>query len=643
MTFRSRLCDIFVVYIMLGIKGYAWTNLRIRSPLRYQLLFDRVHQAAGQKMQKYAVNQQLIETLLAWVNSGEIAIPEIQRPFVWDSSKVRDLMDSLYQGYPVGYVIAWRNPNVRLKDGSLSEGKKILIDGQQRVTALTAAILGQYVINKTYERVKIKIAFHPLDERFEVQNPAILKDKTWLHDIGEVINGSVLKVVREYLKLNPEADEEKIEKTITTLVNIPKKQIGIIELTADLDIETVTEIFIRINSKGVVLSQADFAMSKIASNAEYNGNELRKAIDYFCHLVIAPEFYKHIVDNDKEFAKTEYFQKMQWLKTENEDLYDPDYNDLIRVAFTTQFNRGRLSDLVSLLSGRNFETRTYEDSIAEASFATLKIGVNNFINETNFKRFLMIIKSAGFISPKLIRSQNAINFAYIVYLKLKELGVNSVDVENYVRRWLVYSILTGRYSGSPESVFDFDIKQISQKPFDEYLKEKEEGELSDAFWNASLPQSLDTSVASSPYFHVFLASQVKANDRGFLSKDVLVGDLISLRGDIHHLFPKDYLKRNGLGRSEYNQIANYVYMQSEINIKVGNKPPKDYFEIVKSQMIGNNQQVSGLATEQHLLDNLRMNCVPIAIQQMSIDSYNDFLTMRRKLMAMKIKEYYHSL
>jgi hypothetical protein len=255
----------------------------------------------------------------------------------------------------------------------------------------------------------------------------------------------------------------------------------------------------------------------------------------------------------------------------------------------------------------------------------------------------MIIKSAGFISPKLIRSQNAINFAYIVYLKLKELGVNSVAIESYVRRWLVYSILTGRYSGSPESAFDFDIKQISQKPFDEYLKEKEEGELSDAFWNASLPQSLDTSVASSPYFHVFLASQVKASDRGFLSKDVLVSDLISLRGDIHHLFPKDYLKKNGLDRSKYNQIANYVYMQSEINIKVGNKPPKDYFEIVKSQMIGNNQQVSGLATEQHLLDNLKMNCVPIAIQQMSIDNYNDFLTMRRKLMAIKIKEYYHSL
>jgi len=596
-------------------------------------------------MQKYAVNQHLIETLLAWVNSGEIAIPEIQRPFVWDASKVRDLMDSLYQGYPIGYVIAWRNPNVRLKDGSMSEGKKILIDGQQRVTALTAAILGQYVINKTYQRVKIKIAFNPITEKFEVQNPAILKDKTWLHDISEAIGGKadLFEVADNYFKMNPDVDKKHVRNSFSNLINIPKKQIGLIELSHDLDIETVTEIFIRINSKGVVLSQADFAMSKIASNTEYSGNELRKAIDYFCHLAIAPDFYKHIVDNDKEFAKTDFFQKMQWLKSENEDLYDPDYNDLIRVAFTSQFNRGRLSDLVSLLSGRNFETRTFDETIAEQSFSILKNGVNNFINETNFKRFLMIVKSAGFISPKLLRSKNAINFAYIVYLKLKDLGVNSVQIESYVRRWLVFSILTGRYSGSPESMFDFDIRQISQKSFDAYLKEKEEGELSDAFWNASLPQSLDTSVSSSPYFNVFLASQVKANDRGFLSRDISVGDLISHRGDIHHLFPKDYLTKNGMDRGQYNQIANYVYMQSEINIKVGNKPPKDYLESLSSEIKANNLKLSGLSSEMELLENLKMNCVPQEILQMSIADYPDFLVSRRKLMALKIKEYYFSL
>lgn len=596
-------------------------------------------------MQKYSVNQQLIETLLAWVNSGEIAIPEIQRPFVWDTSKVRDLMDSLYQGFPVGYVIAWKNPNVRLKDGSISDGKKILIDGQQRVTALTAAILGKYVINKEYERVKIKIAFNPIEEKFEVQNPAILKDKTWIHDISTVFNGgiSLLKLTRDYLLQNPEVDEELIEKSLTNLVNIPKKQIGIIELAAELDIETVTEIFIRINSKGVVLSQADFAMSKISSNEKYNGSILRKAIDYFCHLAISPEFYKHIIDFDLEFSKTEFFQKMSWLKTENEDLYDPDYTDLIRVAFTSQFNRGRLSDLVSLLSGRNFETRTFEEEIAENSFATLTKGVYSFINETNFKRFLLIIKSAGFISPKLIRSQNTLNFAYIVYLKLKELGYHSNQIEKYVRKWFVYSILTGRYSGSPESAFDYDIKQISSKLFDEYLKEKEEGELSDAFWNASLVQSLDTSVASSPYFNVFLAAQVKSNDRGFLSKDVSVNDLVSIKGDIHHLFPRDYLKKNGLERGKYNQIANYVFMQSEINIRVGNKPPKEYFSSVISNINEGKTLITGIATMDDLNENLKINCIPESIVNFEFEDYESFLLQRRKLMAQKIKNYYFSL
>ena len=597
-------------------------------------------------MQKYSVNQHLIETILAWVKSGEIAIPEIQRPFVWDSSKVRDLMDSLYQGYPVGYVIAWRNPNVKLKDGSLSEGKKVLIDGQQRVTALTAAILGQYVLNKNYQRIKIKIAFNPLEEKFEVHNPAILKDKTWFHDISEAFDGqkSLLKLVREYLTLNPDADEHKIEEAFSRLTSITKKPIGMIELAPELDIETVTEIFIRINSKGVVLSQADFAMSKIASDTENGGNELRKTIDYFCHLATAPEFYSSIVDNDPDFVKTVDFQRLAWLKKENEDLYTPSYSDLMRVAFTAKFNRGRLSDLVSLLSGRNFETRSYESAIVEQSFQTLRDGVNDFINETNFKRFLMIVKSAGFITPKLIRSQNVINFAYILYLKLKEKKESSVAIESHVRRWLVLSVLTGRYSSSPESLFDFDSKQVSQKNFADYLKETEEAELSDAFWDVGLPQSLNTSVASSTYFLVFLASHVKANDKRFLSSDVSLQDLIQLRGDIHHLFPKSYLVKNGFNnRNQYNQVANYVYMQSEINIKVGDKSPKDYFALIEDHSVSDKLKITGIANPDELLANLKQHCIPEDIMQMEVANYQDFLVERRKLMAQKIKSYYFSL
>ena len=595
--------------------------------------------------QKYSVNQHLIETLLVWVKSGEIAIPEIQRPFVWDSSKVRDLMDSLYQGYPVGYVITWRNPNVRLKDGSTAEGKKVLIDGQQRITALTAAILGDYVVNKEYKRIRIKIAFNPIEEKFDVQTPVILKDKTWIPDISEVLNGTVnsFGYINTYLQNNPDVDQDKVVEAINNLFNLTKKQIGLIELAGDLDIETVTEIFIRINSKGVVLSQADFAMSKIAANDNYGGQELRKAIDYFSHLAVAPEFYQFIKDNDADFAKTDYFQKMAWLRSENEDLYDPSYTDVLRVAFTSQFNRGKLSDLVSLLSGRNFETRTFEEHIAKESFEKLSAGIGQFINETNFKRFIMIIKSAGFISPKLIRAQNALNFSYILFLKLREKGENPAKIEKYVRRWFVLSLLTGRYSGSAESSIDYDSKQIANKPFDQFLQEVEDADLSDAFWNASLVQSLDSSVSSSPYFLVYLASQAKANDKGFLSKEITVGDLITYRGDIHHIFPRDFLKKNGMERGKYNQIANYVYMQQEVNIAVGNKAPVAYFSEVLEQCHGVTLKYGGISSLDELHQNLQSNCVPESIFTMTLDHYEEFLKERRKLMAEKMREYYFNL
>ncbi|MBN2290158.1 MAG: DUF262 domain-containing protein [Candidatus Glassbacteria bacterium] len=594
---------------------------------------------------KYSVNQYLIEMILAAIKSGEIAIPEIQRPFLWDASKVRDLMDSLYQGYPIGYLIAWRNPNVRLKDGRTAEGKKILIDGQQRVTALKAAVVGDQVVNRDYRKVRIQIAFHPIKETFEVFNPAIGKDSAWIQDIAPVISGNegIFALVKKYCLNNPDADEEQIGAVLEKLRQITQKQLGLIELHPDLDIETVTEIFIRINSAGVVLSQADFAMSKIASNERYGGPTLRKCIDYFCHLAVAPEFYSTLVETDRNFTETDYFKKMSWLKNENDDLYDPDYNDLLRVAFTSEFNRGRLADLVSLLSGRNFETRTYEDEIARESFAKLEKGILNFMNEIKFRCFLMILNSAGFISSSLIRSQNSLNFAYILYLKLKSQEYSAGDIERYVRRWFVFSILTGRYSGSPEATFDFDIKQISERSIKEYMDNMERAELSEAFWDFALIQSLNTSVSSSPYFNVYLAAQAKQNDKGFASKDITVKDLITFRGDIHHIFPREYLKSFGMTRSRYNQVANYVMMQSEINIQIGRKAPDVYFNELRDQCNGGKKKYGNINDYSELLENMRMNCVPEAVFGMNADRYEEFLELRRALIARKIKDYYFSL
>jgi hypothetical protein len=584
---------------------------------------------------------------MGWIKGGEIAIPEIQRPFVWDSSKVRDLMDSLYQGYPIGYIITWRNPDTKLKDGTTSHGKKILIDGQQRVTAITAALLGEEVVGADYKKKKIKISFNPKEEKFEVSNPAIEKNSEWVGDISNFFKSGfdMFGFVQQYCTNNNIDDQNQIGQIINRLINIRYSNIGIIELSHELDIETVTEIFIRINSQGVVLSQADFAMSKIAVNEIYNGVLIRKTIDYFCHLAKNPADFSAIKNNDTQFANTHYFEKIKWIKNHNEPLYIPDYSDLLRVAFTSKFLRGKLSNLVSLLSGRSFETREYKEEIAEQAFATLEEGVLAFVNETNFKRYLMIVKSAGIINKSLIRSQNTLNFGYILYLLLRNKKVDQAIITKTVRKWLVLSMLTGRYSGSPESMFEFDVRRFyNAEDVEQYVKNIEDGELSDAFWNNILVTRLNTSVASSPYFNLFLMAQIKSSDKGFLSKEVEVRHLIEERGDIHHIFPKKYLQRNGISnRGQYNQIANYVYTQQEINIAIKDQSPAEYMEKMKEQCNSKKLKLGEIDEYSLLQENLKENCIPDEIFNMDFNQFEEFLELRRKLMAEKIRVFYFGL
>ena len=595
--------------------------------------------------QRYSVTPHPIETLLTWVKSGEIAIPEIQRPFVWEATKVRNLLDSLYQGYPVGYLIAWRNPTVKLKDGSPSVGKRILIDGQQRVTALMAALLGREVLTKDYETVRIRIAFHPQDERFEVANPAIRKDVAWIEDVAEVFapNTSVFQLVTSYCEKNTGVSQDSVFASIEKLRKTINNHVGVIELADDLDIETVTEIFIRVNSAGTELSQADFAMSKIAVNESYGGNLLRKAIDYFCHLAVAPEFLSRIEKGDKAFAQSEFLPAMRWLKNVNDDIYDPTYTDMLRVAFTSEFGRGKLQDLVALLSGRNFETKQFEDAIAEQSFARLKKGVLAFINQTHFERLTMILRSAGFVTSDLIGGRNAVNFAYILYLRGRAEGVPAADLEQLVRRWYAMSILRGRYTGSPETAFDFDIRQIEARGLFAYATSVLENELPESFWTGMLPQLMDTSSAQSPYFLAYKAAQVKLGDKGFLSRDITVLDLLLNRSDVHHVYPRNHLKKQGLARGRYNQIANFVLAQSEINIAIGDKAPEKYFGELVAQCNAGAKKYGGITAESDLRANLEMHCLPEALLDDASVDYDTFLDARRKLMALKIKRWFEAL
>lgn len=595
---------------------------------------------------KFSLNQTPISTILAWVESGAIAIPEIQRPFVWMSWQVRDLMDSLYQGYPVGYIITWQNSDVKLKDGSTSQGKRILIDGQQRITALRAAISGLNVVDKKYKKRRIAISFNPLTEEFRTRTSSTERGKEWISDIAEVmVNGyDTLTFVDEYVARNPGTTRQEINSRLNRLIQIKNKQIGEIQLSPSLDINIVNEIFVRINASGVNLSNADFAMSKIAVYEKDPGDEmgmrLRKFIDYFAHLSAAPDQFKDIAQNDTEFAKTDYFAKIAWLKNETDDLYDPTYNDIIRVVGLTQFARGKLGDVVSLLSGRNFETRQDEKEIADLSFQKLEKGLYQFTNENKFKQFVQnILRGSGYDEPNMLIARNAVNYAYAMYLRLLDIGENHADANSLVRRLLAISLMTGRHSGGFETQFEQDIKRIqSAGDMVKFIAILEEQELSDVFWNSTLVDEFDKPTTNNPFWHMFIAAQNKLLKQSFLSKNNIARDLAT--DDIHHIFPKNYLVKHGYDKSKYNRIANFVHLRNDINISVSDLAPREYLGDILS---GGNNHHSDIVNEAEMINNFEDNAIPKILLQAEVDDYDEFLRQRQVLMAEMVREYYKTL
>ena len=602
--------------------------------------------------EKYTVSNIPIETLLGYIKSGEIAIPEIQRPFVWKPRQVRDLIDSLYTGYPTGYLIISQNPDMRLKDGTLSVGKKIMIDGQQRTTALMTAIVGLEVITEDFTKKRIKIAFNPLlpeeteEERFKVQDNAILKDKKWISDISVVFTHDFdsFDFVTKYCEDNPGVNQRDINAAIMRLLKIQSRQIGVITLDKELTIDQVTDIFIRINSQGAKLNQADFAMSKIAANTEYGGNLLRKAIDYFSHLAVQPEWYQDMC-KDEEFYQTDFFKALEWLKDDKEDIFDSGYSDILRISYMYKFGRGKMKDLVSLLGGRNFETKEYNVEIAEQSFKLLKEGVLDFMNRYSHLNFILAIKSIGIKSKKLINSDLTLDFAYTLYLLLsKDQNFDAKTVDRFVQKWYVLSTLTSRYIMSPESKMDEDLRNIKAKGFEAYFKDVEAAELSDTFWQVGLVQKLETPVINSPYFNIFLAAQIFGNDNALFSRGTKINDLLSIIGDVHHIFPKKYLTVNGItNKSEYNQIANYTYLDTQVNKDISDDAPCDYFSKAIAACQAGEAAYGNINNYDELLENLRQNCIPVEIASMTHFDYREFLQRRREMMADKIHKYYDSI
>lgn len=586
-------------------------------------------------VKNYHVDNVTIEEILGWIKQGKIGLPEMQRPFVWSTAKVRDLIDSLYNGYPIGYIVTWQNPAVGLKNDSSSNNKEIIIDGQQRLTALKAALSGEKVVSQQYITKRIKISFKPSTGEFNTLNSAIEKDPLWINDISDIFKSDFnsYSYVTDNAKKLGMAPED-LGATLQKLLAIRQSEIGDIKLGYNLSIGAVTDIFNRINSKGVSLSSADLAMSRLSADTVHGGNNLRKQIEYFVQLLNDPNLLENIVKFDSDFANTKEFDQIKWIASEVNPIYKPRYADILHLILATSFKRGKLSDMVSLISGRDFEARNYSEEGMKANYEKMQAGATVVFNKSNFQRYLMILRDMGMRnSGKLgLVGHGVFNFGYILFLYLhRSTNLSQEKIASYLKRWIIMSALTGRYSGSSETITESDLKMISRdaNPIN-VLDDILDREMNDSFWNGTLPNMLRVQSTQASSWRIFQMSQIYGKDTAWLAKDTSTETVMLEEGNIHHIFPQAYLRKNGFSKGDINQIANCVWVTQPKNLEISDKAPKDYLS---------DENIIEFMSE----TNNRENAIPEEIVEYDFHNYSDFLNQRRHLMAKKMREFYENM
>lgn len=578
-----------------------------------------------------------VKNLVDDVRIGKIGLPDLQRPFVWADSKVRDLFDSMLRGYPIGYVMLWESPvNYEDKKSSIGGNKKIyeepkelVIDGQQRLTALVAAMYGIKVKDKNYEEHEIRISYNPLTREFAVWTYAIERDQEWISKISDVYlakeNNTFTKFRRAYIKnLNEarakkgisELDDEEIdliEDNFNDLLGLEDFSLPTLEITVGADEQDVADIFVRVNSGGQKLNENNFIQTLIAVYEK----DVHDRITTFCQESRIPKdgtSFNHIMEIDPQH--------------------------LVRMAVGVGFHRARLRYAYMLLRGKNLETGRYSDETRTQNLTTFKDALENVMNLNNWHAFLNCVSRAGYVSSKLIASSNAVVFSYVLYLIGKlEYKVDSVRLNKTICKWFFMSAITYFYTGSTESEVErqfADLRSVhTADEFVAYLEQTIASKFTDDYFSVTLPNELNTSSAISPAWYGYVAAQIVLNNPMLFSTSALTPYLIPGASgtknavDKHHIFPKNYLAQIGYDNDrDRNQAANFTYLDYVTNIDISDDAPAVYIPRYKDKL--------GADFETHC----KNHALP---QNFETLNYMEFLAQRRVLMAQLIKKAFYRL
>jgi len=568
-----------------------------------------------------------LSSLIKDVNSGIIALPDLQRPFVWKQSQVRDLFDSIYKHLPTGLIILWKvDDNADFKPIGFNQSttpNRLVIDGQQRLTSLYSVVMNKPILDKNFKEIKPKISFNPLTEEFEVFNISKEKDPEWIEDISLIFTGRIFDIIINYInnlkekRPELEIDEHKIQDNITKIKEMDFYSFAVLELSSDLDPEEVSEIFVRINSQGKPLNQSDFI------------------------LTLMSIYWPEGRDTLEEFSMNCIKEPNKKNSPYNIIKATPSPEDLLKSIVSYSFLRGKLKYAYLILKGRDLKNKVTTKEERIKNFETLKEGQEIALNLTNWHNYIRIIQQIGFINYKeLVRSDNTFYAIYGLYLIGKnKFKIPQKELESIISKWFIFSQLTQRYTHSTETRIERDFANFRENNnFVEVLEQIMSSELTEDFWQITLPQRFVSSLSNNVE-RVYIASQIYADKNILFSKiklrDYLRPDIKTQKKQIekHHLFPKNYLIKQGLNKTEYNQRANFIYIEYYDNIKISDKSPEEYWPMMLEQL--NKEEKKEIESNYTKYYDL-----PFEFWKME---YNEFLESRRQLMALSVKEYFEKL
>jgi hypothetical protein len=517
-----------------------------------------------------------INALIEYIDLGKIGLPELQRPFVWPNVNVRNLFDSLYRGYPAGFLLFWQTgADAGLKGIGTRNAKATpdlaIVDGQQRLTSLYAVMKGTEVLRANFKRERIQIAFNPLSERFEVADAAIRRDKAFIPDMsvlwqpGTMLLSFAREFIHELGKTRELSNEDcnRIELSIQKLLQLPQYQFTVLQLVQSVDVEVIAEIFVRINGEGKKLNQADFILTLLSVFWE----EGRVELEDFCNRAAAPAGGAASPFNHH---------------------FKPSPDQMLRVTVGLALRRARLENVYNVLRGRDAKTGLVDVEKREEQFALMRAAQKHALNLASWHHFFTALTLAGYRSEKMITSQTAVVYTYLLYLiGCHDFGVAKSEMRQAIAEFFFMASLTGRYTNSPESSFESDLNLLRDiedgAGFLAKLREICATALTSDFWTITLPSRLANMVTRSPSLYAYQAAQIMLDARVLYGQSKISaltdGSVSGSRAALeqHHLFPRAYLEENGVRETMHiNQIANYALLEWPENTAIGKASPATY-------------------------------------------------------------------